>query len=311
MPPTYRCATLRCPLDEQAELTACAPGRPRLERVRPRHHQRDDRCREVLAERERPDDRDERDRVDADVPAQQRPGRRDDERDEDDRRTGRPDARRPNRPRRRARAPPPATIDAERDRRQPSVPQLPSLLWEEGRVVDGYQLFASVRSCGRATRMRASTTTAPSGRPIDGIEVELGELGEVVGELREPEEDVREGGRVGGGSAAEARDEPARLPRTDELVGVDVRQGREPEVRVADQLREHPAGAEGDERAEDGILRHSRQELDATRDHRLHDHGAADPLGGGRTASASARSRATPPRLRLVRPRRSRLHDAG
>ena len=61
----------RRPLDEQAELTACTSGGPRLERCASGHHQRDDRCGEVLAEGERPDDRNERDRVDADVSPQQ------------------------------------------------------------------------------------------------------------------------------------------------------------------------------------------------------------------------------------------------
>ena len=77
-------------LDEETELTPRAPGRPRLERGASRHHQGDDRRREVLAEREGPDDRDERDRIDPDIAAQQRARGGDDEGDEDDDRPGSP-----------------------------------------------------------------------------------------------------------------------------------------------------------------------------------------------------------------------------
>ena len=59
-------------LDEESELSAGASVRPGLERCPARHHQRDDRGSEELPERERPDDRDERDRVDPDVAAEQR-----------------------------------------------------------------------------------------------------------------------------------------------------------------------------------------------------------------------------------------------
>ena len=59
-------------LDEETELTSRAPGRPRLERGASRHHQRDDRRREVLVEREGPDDRDERDRIDPDIATEKR-----------------------------------------------------------------------------------------------------------------------------------------------------------------------------------------------------------------------------------------------
>jgi hypothetical protein len=71
-------------LDEKTELTSRAPGRPRLERGASRHHQRDDRRREVLVEREGPDDRDERDRIDPDIATEKRPRGGDDQGDEDD-----------------------------------------------------------------------------------------------------------------------------------------------------------------------------------------------------------------------------------
>ena len=59
-------------LDQRGQLAPGTPVRRLLERVAAREHQRDDGSGEVLAERERSGHRDERDRVDADVAAQQR-----------------------------------------------------------------------------------------------------------------------------------------------------------------------------------------------------------------------------------------------
>jgi hypothetical protein len=64
-----------------------------------------------------------------------------------------------------------------------------------------------------------------------------------------------------GRGAAEAGDEASRLAAGDELLGVDVGERRDPEGRIADQLREDAAGAEGDERAEDRVLDDSCQQL--------------------------------------------------
>ena len=267
-------------LDEETELAAGAAGGPRLERGSSRHHQRDDGGGEELAERERPDDRDERDRVDADVAPQQRARRGEHEGHEHHRGAGRPGD---VGPALLAREPEGASGDdrAERDGRQAPVAKLPHLLREEGGLVDRYQLLASVRSCGRATRMRASTTTARSGRPMHRVEVELRELGEVVGELREPVEDVGERGGVGRRRAAEARDELPALPEpTSSSASTSVR-GVSRKCASPMQLGEDPAGAEGDERAEDRVLRHACEELDAALDHRLHDHRAADSLRSG------------------------------
>ena len=168
---------------------------------------------------------------------------------------------------------------SQRDDRQPLVPQLPNLLGDEGDLVDGYQLLASVRSCGRREADAGVHHHGPSGKAEHGVEIELRELGEVVGELREPVQHVGERRRVGGRSTAEARDQPAGLACADELVRVDVRQRSEPEVSFPDELREHAAGAEGDERAEHGILGHAGEQLHSALDHRLHDHRAADALG--------------------------------
>ena len=73
-----------CSLDQETELAAGASGRPRLEGSASGHHEGDDRGREELAERECPDDCDERDRVHSDVAAEERARRRDHERHEHD-----------------------------------------------------------------------------------------------------------------------------------------------------------------------------------------------------------------------------------
>ena len=57
----------RCALDQQRQLAARAAGCRGLERRAAGEHQADDRAGEFLAERQRPDHRDERDRVDAEV----------------------------------------------------------------------------------------------------------------------------------------------------------------------------------------------------------------------------------------------------
>ena len=116
---------------------------------------------------------------------------------------------------------------------------------------------------------------------MHGVQVELGHLGEVVREPAEPVDEVDQRGRVGRRRAAEAGDEPPALPPVHELLGVDVGERRDPEGRVADQLGEDAAGAEGDERAEDRVLDDAREQLGAALQVRLDDHRRADPLGRG------------------------------
>ena len=146
---------------------------------------------------------------------------------------------------------------------------------------------------------------------MHGVEVELGDLGEVVGEPR----------RAGAGRRpAPPRRQAARprkpatsrpaLPVGDELLGVDVRQRREPELRLADQLGEDAARAERDERAEDRVLDDAGEQLGAAaRSYGCTSTGPPIRSAAARTASSSARSRATPPRLGLVRARGGGLHD--
>ena len=83
-------------LDESAQFSTGTAGGPGLERGAARHHECDDRGCELLPEYERPDDRDERDRVDADIAAEQRPHRVSYQRHEHDHRPNGPDPFRPD-----------------------------------------------------------------------------------------------------------------------------------------------------------------------------------------------------------------------
>ena len=84
-------------VDEESELASRPAGRPGFESGAARHHQGDDRGGELLAQHERAGDRDEGDRVDADVAVEEAPGGVDGERDEHDRRAQAPGRVRPAR----------------------------------------------------------------------------------------------------------------------------------------------------------------------------------------------------------------------
>ena len=81
-----------------------------------------------------------------------------------------------------------------------------------------YQVFVCGRTSVTLTRTRASTATQPSGATITRVEVELGDLGQVLTERGEPVEDVDDGIGVGRGLAAVAAHERARLPVEHELL---------------------------------------------------------------------------------------------
>ena len=81
---------------------------------------------------------------------------------------------------------------------------------------------------------------------------------------------------------------------------------------LADQLGEHSARPERDERAEDRILHEPGKQLGTAAEHRLHDDRAADPLrGGSRRPPRRARSSATPPVSVLCAPAAADLTTAG
>ena len=103
-----------------------------------------------------------------------------------------------------------------------------------------HQLFTAVAVSAGSRRIRASTATQRSARPITGIEVELGDLGIVLGQARQPVKQVGQGRDVRRRAAAEAGDEPAGLAAADELLRVDVGQrgdGEAPRRRSARRAR--------------------------------------------------------------------------
>ena len=74
----------------------------------------------------------------------------------------------------------------------------------------------------------------------------------VVAEDGQPVQEIFERAHVGGLFASEPADECSGLPSRHQLVEVDVRERRDAEGRLPDQLREDPAGTEGNERPETG-----------------------------------------------------------
>src|SRR5215467_13808404 len=113
-----------------------------------------------------------------------------------------------------------------------------------------YQLFVRWAWSCSATRTLASTV----GQREHRVQVELHDLGQIVGQQRETQEKFDERRLVGRRGSSEPGHKPAGLAGADELVGIDVRERRQPELRLADQFGEHAPGAECDERAEDRIL---------------------------------------------------------
>ena len=118
---------------------------------------------------------------------------------------------------------------------------------------------------------------AAIGKREHGIHVELGNLGQIVGETSEAKEEVRESTCVRGGTAAETTNEAPGLTFYYKLVRVRVREGSDPERSLADQLRKDAARPECDQRTEDRVLHHPGEELRTTANHGLHDDRAADP----------------------------------
>ena len=122
-------------------------------------------------------------------------------------------------------------------------------------------------------------------------------------------DEVDEGATVGCRRPTKAANEPAGLAAEDELLGVLVGQRRDPEPGLADELGEHAAGAEGDERAEDRVLDDPREELGAPSTIGWTRTGAPMRSTAARTASSSARSSASPPTSVLWAPGERGLHD--
>ena len=206
---------------------------------------------------------------------------------------------------------PPTTIDPSA---MTGSPRSRSCCTCSGRKLGSAIATSSWRRCearGRATLMRASTTTARSGRPITGLRSSSASSGKSSASRESRWRMSASAAASAGGAPRNPATSLPALPERDELVRVDVRERREPEVGVADQLGHHSAGPEGDERAEDRVLRDAREQLDAALDLRLHDHGAADALGRGADGLGVGEVERDAARLRLVRAGQGGLDDDG
>ena len=108
-----------------------------------------------------------------------------------------------------------------------------------------------------------SIAITPSGADDDGVAVELADLGQLVGEHADAQQQVLERGDVSRRRAAVAEQQGRRTQRPDELRGVDVGQRYEPQRGVADELGADPAHPEQHERTEARVLGDADDRLDA------------------------------------------------
>ncbi len=78
---------------------------------------------------------------------------------------------------------------------------------------------------------------AAIGERQHGVQVELHDLRQLLGQQRQAQEELDEHALVGRRCPSEAGDQPPGLAGADELPGVVVRERSQPELRLADQLR--------------------------------------------------------------------------
>src|SRR5215213_10009125 len=147
-----------------------------------------------------------------------------------------------------------------RGRKSAANPEEPSRGAGRGRIPRLPGLRAALRRSGSDADARVDGD-ATVRTDEDRVEIELGDLRQVVAELREAEDGVDDGLRVGRGLAAVAGDELRGLAGEHELASVLVGERGDPDARVADQLGEDAARPERDERPEERILDDAREEL--------------------------------------------------
>ena len=94
-----------------------------------------------------------------------------------------------------------------------------------------------------------------------------------------------------------------------ELLSVEVRQGREPECSVTDQLGEGAARPKGNEWPEDGVLNRADQQLDPAAHHRLDEKRRTDSLRRLANRLGIAKVDSYAPTFGLVRTRFCSLDD--
>jgi len=107
------------------------------------------------------------------------------------------------------------------------------------------------------------------GNPVrpgdDGAEVQVGNLGQVVGELGDPQQDVAQSRDIGGGSAPVAEQQRRGADGADQRVRVRVSQRGESRGVVGEHLGGDATEPEDHERAEHVVVGHPDGDLRATR----------------------------------------------
>ena len=127
----------------------------------------------------------------------------------------------------------------------------------------------------------------------DRVQVHLGDLGHVLREPRDAQDQVFERGDVERRRTAVAEQQRRGAQRPNELVRVGVGDGQDPQRAVGEQLGGDAAEAEQQERSEQRVLGDADDDLQAGRRHPLHDRAVPSSR---RNARASRRTPAAPRR---------------
>src|SRR3954469_7733250 len=123
----------------------------------------------------------------------------------------------------------------------------------------GLPALRALRGCGTLQTHAGVDRHATAFEREHRIEVELGNLGHVLGQPCEPVDEIEQRSGVGRWRAAEAAHETTGLAPEDEPPRVYVGERRDAKARVPDELREHAAGPERHERPEDRVLHDPRE----------------------------------------------------
>lgn len=97
----------------------------------------------------------------------------------------------------------------------------------------------------------------------DRVEIDLGDLGMVRCELREPDQGLFQASHIHGRLASVPLQQRGGARSSHQLSGVDVGEGREPDGTVGQDVGRHTAQSKYDERPEDRFLDHSSEHFDA------------------------------------------------
>jgi hypothetical protein len=132
------------------------------------------------------------------------------------------------------------------------------------------------------TRIRASTTTQPSGPMITGFRSSSTTSGKQLGELPDPDDDVVNPAGVQRWAAVRIEQTRPGAELAEHLHGVHIGQRHEPVCPVGDQIRGGATEADRDQRAEHRVTDHPDQQFGTGRRHRLHEQPAQPrPEAGG------------------------------